>query len=89
MRRLQEAAGGRKYIGEIQTWSAVKISQPQVTVTGRASLYVEDLEVPDSEVVGEETVPGAGEYVVVPSLSPGLSPQVRAVWRYPPLPPGC
>ena len=80
LRRCEEAAAGRKYIGEIQTWSGVEISQPQVTLPSRASLYVEDLEVSDSEVVGEETVPGAGEHLVVPSLPPGLSPQVGTVW---------
>ena len=66
----------------------MKISQPEVAVTSRASLYLEYLQVPHRELVGEEAVPGAGEDVVVGPLSPGLSPQLRTVGGNPPRPLG-
>ena len=68
---------------------ALKISQPQLTAPIPSQGYLEELQVPDREAVGEETVPGGGEDVVVGCLPPGLSPEVRAVWRDPAGPAGC
>ena len=64
---------------EIQTWICVKISQPEVTVLTTSQTYLEELQLPESDVMGEETVSGGGHHVVVGSLPPGLSPEVRAV----------
>ena len=59
----------------------MEISQPEVTAIkpSQASLYLEYLQLSDRVTVREETVPGGGEHMVVSSLSPGHSPQVRAV----------
>ena len=75
---LQQAGG---WTGEeIQTWIGVKISQPEVTLLTTSQTYLEELQLPDSDLMREETVPGGGHHVVVGSLPPGRRPQVRAVW---------